>query len=341
MSVAHRFDIIAEKIHCTRTYKRNGAMVEDMGSGKYGVVYRRQGERCLLPISADYLAGADWESGKVRHCAVAVNQGMHGSGGEADAGVDFIRTLAADQAAGGSAFIDVNVDEFSTDNARRVQAVAWVIGLVQEACPVPVSVDSSNIEVLRAGLTACTDRERGRPMLNSVSLERVEGIELAREFDTVVVASAAGEAGLPSTVQERMDNLGRLIPLLREVGLGDDRFYIDPLVLPIATDPSNGKVCIDAITAIRETFGPRIHITGGFSNVSFGMPNRKLINQVFTHLCVQAGADSGIVDPLHINAKILGDLDTGSAGYQLARALLLGEDEFGMNYISASREGRI
>lgn len=341
MPAEKRFDIIAEKIHCTRTYKRDGAMVSDMGSGGHGVVYRKQGERRLMPIPEKYLASADWANGKVRHCAVAVNQGMRGEGAARDAGEDFIRALAEDQAAGGAAFIDVNVDQLSTDNHVRVDAVRYVIGLVEEACPAPVSVDSSNVDVLRAGLAACMDRDRGRPMLNSVSLERTDGIDLAREYDTVVVASAAGEAGLPSSVEERMANLARLMPLLKEAGRDDDRIYIDPLVLPIATDPGNGKGCLDAITAVRETYGPAVHITGGFSNVSFGMPNRKLINQVFAHLCVEAGADSGIVDPLHINAKILAGLDTGADSYGLASDLLLGKDEFGMNFITASREGRI
>lgn len=341
MAAEMRFDIIAEKIHCTRTYKRDGKMVEETGPGRYAVVYRKQGERCFLPISEAYLAGADWGSGKVRHCAVALNQGMHGDGADAEAGIDFVQALAAGQAASGSAFIDVNVDELSTDNDVRVKAVAWVVGLVQEACSVPLSIDSSNVEVLRAGLAACTDRKRGRPMLNSVSLERADGISLAREFDAVVIASAAGETGLPSSVQERMDNLARLVPMLRDAGLSDDQIYFDPLVLPIATDPGNGKGCIEAVAAIREAYGKDVHITGGFSNVSFGMPGRKLINQVFTRLCVEAGADSGIVDPLHINASILAGLDTSAEKYALARDLLLGEDEFGMNFITASREGRI
>lgn len=336
-----RFEIIAEKIHCTRTYKSTGVMVAELEPGRFGVAYRRDGEKRFLPIPEGYLSGADWEKGKVRHCAVAVDQGMKGSGPGQAAGIDFIQSMAHEQARQGAAYIDINVDEYSTDNDVRIDVVSWVAGLVQDACATPISVDSSNVEVLRAGLQACTDTGRGRPMVNSVSLERADAIALAAEFDVVVVASAAGEKGLPSTLEERMANLERLMPKLREVGLADGQVYIDPLVLPIATDASNGKSCIDAVAAIRKTYGPDIHITGGFSNVSFGMPNRKLINQVFTQLCVEAGADSGIVDPLHINASILADIDPEAEDIQLARDLLLGDDEFGMNYIAASREGRI
>ena len=71
------------------------------------------------------------------------------------------------------------------------------------------------------------------------------------------------------------------------------------------------------------------------------MPNRKLLNQVFTHLAIEAGADGGIVDPLQINAGILAKLDTHSTEFGLAKALLTGQDEFGMNYIAACRDGTI
>ena len=71
------------------------------------------------------------------------------------------------------------------------------------------------------------------------------------------------------------------------------------------------------------------------------MPNRKLINQVFTWLAVEAGADSGIVDPLQINDKMLQTVDTASEPFKLARALLTGEDLFGAEFITAHREGRL
>ena len=71
------------------------------------------------------------------------------------------------------------------------------------------------------------------------------------------------------------------------------------------------------------------------------MPNRKLINQVFTHLCTQRGLDGGIVDPIQINDKILAELDRASEQYKLTQAFLLGQDQFGMAYISAARSGRI
>jgi 5-methyltetrahydrofolate--homocysteine methyltransferase len=153
--------------------------------------------------------------------------------------------------------------------------------------------------------------------------------------------SAAGETSLPSSVEERLSNLDRLAARMRELGRPVDSFFIDPLVFPIASDGRNGLDFIRSVAAVRKQFGPSAHITGGFSNVSYGLPNRKLINEVFTWLARDAGADSGIVDPGQINGAVLDALDSESRGFKLARALLMNEDEFGMAFISASRDGEI
>jgi len=177
--------------------------------------------------------------------------------------------------------------------------------------------------------------------VNSVSLERAEAIGVAAAFKAVVIASAAGEKDLPSSVNERIANFDSLMPRLQAAGLKPGDIHADPLVFPISTDGLNGQRFLETVSAARRKYGPDIHIVAGLSNVSFGMPNRKLINQVFSWLAVEAGADGGIVDPMQINAGILSRLDPQSQGFKLARALLMGEDEFGMEYIGATRDGRI
>ncbi|MBN1675993.1 MAG: dihydropteroate synthase [Kiritimatiellae bacterium] len=331
---------IGENIHCTRVHKRGGkyAIAREDGSGV--IAYDAAGERRFLPIPRAFIDCADWENGKVRHCAVAIWQGLNGAEAERAAGADYIASLARAQEAAEAQYLDVNVDEFSTDDAEKAAAMTWAVAVVQRASTLPVSVDSSNTAILRAGLEAC-DRGRAKPMVNSVSLERAAAIPLAAEFGAVVIASAAGESGLPSTTEGRLANLAALMPMLKEAGFEADSIHVDPLVFPIATDSANGKALLEAVTAVRETYGATLHVGGGLSNVSFGMPNRKLINQVFAYLAVEAGADSGIVDPLQVNSQRLRELDTGSESFALAKALLLGEDEFGMNFIMASREGRI
>jgi 5-methyltetrahydrofolate--homocysteine methyltransferase len=178
-------------------------------------------------------------------------------------------------------------------------------------------------------------------MVNSVSLERPEAVGVAARFQAVVIASAAGATDLPATTDARLANIERLMPRLAEAGIAGPAVFVDPLVFPVATDSANGKAFLDAVAAIRARYGAGIHLTGGLSNVSFGMPNRKLINQVFTWLAVEAGADSGIVDPLQINRRTLEAVDIHAEAFRLARALLTGEDLFGTEYIAAHREGRL
>ena len=138
-----------------------------------------------------------------------------------------------------------------------------------------------------------------------------------------------------------MANIDAIYQILNAEGFQKADIHFDPLVFPISTDGQNGVRFLDTVKAIREKYGPEFHIVAGLSNVSFGMPNRKLINQVYTRLAVEAGADGGIVDPMQINTGILNGLDTESEPFALTKALLLGKDDFGMDYITASRDGRL
>lgn len=333
------FIAVGENIHCTRILKVGGKFVKAAGGG-HVIAYTADGGARELPVSPAFVGNADWEAGKLKHCAVAIWQGNYGSADGKRAGAHYVQAMAREQADAGATYLDVNVDEFSTDADERARAMKWTVETVQAAVAVPISVDSSNVAILRAGLQAC-DKARGRPMVNSVSLERPAAVDAAREFNAVVIASAAGEAGLPSNTAERLANLDRIVSRLRDGGMEPEAIHADPLVFPISTDSGNGKAFLEAVAAVRQRYGKAMHIVAGLSNVSFGMPGRKLINQVFARLAVEAGADGGIVDPLQINARTIAELDTAGEPFRLARALLLGEDEFGMEFITAAREGRI
>lgn len=335
-----KFIVVGENIHCTRILKRGGARIIENGAAGAAINFQHKGVKRLMPVPGSFLEGEDWKNGKIRHCAAAIWQGMYGKGEDQRAGIDYISALAAEQERCGASFLDVNVDEFSTDIEERTRAIQWTVKTAQAAASVPVSVDSSNERTLNAGLDAC-DPARGKPMINSISLERIGLLPLVAKRKPAVIASAAGESGLPCSAEERAGNIGKLMPELTGAGLTPGDIYVDPLVYTISTDPNNGKMFLDAVSAIRAEFGPRLHLLGGLSNVSFGMPNRALINKVFSLLCVEAGGDGGIVDPLQINAAALEAIDKKAEAFALARALLLGQDEFGMEFIAAHREGRI
>ncbi|MDO9542824.1 MAG: dihydropteroate synthase [Kiritimatiellia bacterium] len=335
-----QFIIIGENIHCTRVFKREGNLVGSAPDGRPAVIYDDSGKKKFLPIPEIILKGGDRENNKVKHCVAAIWQGMNGKEADRDAGLDYLRVMASKQEKAGATYLDINVDEYSLDLEERIRAMQWTAEVVQKASPLPLSIDSSNADIIRAGLQAC-DPQRVRPVVNSISLERLSLLKPVAEYKASVVASAAGEHGLPGTVEERIANFDRLIPKLLAVGIGYPAMHLDPLVYTISTDPINGKMFLETIAAARKKYDPAIHIIGGLSNVSFGMPSRKLINQVFAWLSVEAGGDGGIVDPLQINADILGKLDTAGEPFQLAKALLTGVDEFGMNFITAHREKRI
>ncbi|MCK5849480.1 MAG: dihydropteroate synthase [Kiritimatiellae bacterium] len=335
-----KFIAVGENIHCTRIYKVDGKYARPQADGRYAIEYTADGESKTMPVPEHFMKNADWEAGKVKHCAAAIWLGNNGNDEEKSAGIDYLRAAAKKQVSTGATYLDINVDEFSTDIEERVQLMRWVVGIVQDTVDIPISVDSSNLDILKAGLEAC-DKSRGRPMLNSVSLERPEAIALAAEHEAVIIASVAGEKDLPSSTKGRLENLSVLMPKLRNAGFQDEHIHIDPLVFPISTDSTNGIGFLESVSAIRKNYGDKIHIVAGLSNVSFGMPCRKLINQVFTWLAVEAGADGGIVDPLQISIDTLNTMDLNSDKFKLAKALLLGEDDFGMNFITASREGKL
>ena len=108
--------------------------------------------------------------------------------------------------------------------------------------------------------------------------------------------------------------------------------------MPVSVDTLNPGYVIEAVRILRAELGPGYHFAPGLSNVSFGLPRRPLINQVFAKLCLAAGCDGGIVDPVQINDGVLSSLDLGFGAPALARELLEGRDEFGLDWISAYRE---
>lgn len=332
--------IVGENIHCTRIRLTSGKFVAKLPDGRSALVFQSGGKAQHLPIPEAVVAGAEWQGGKVRHMAVAMWQGLHGQAADRAAGVAYLTAMAQEQAAHGAHFLDLNVDEFSMDQEEKLRVVAWAAGILQQATPLPLSIDSSNADILKAGLAAC-DRSRGKPMINSVSLERAASIPVAAAAGAKVIAGATGASSMPESVADRLANIAALMNQLQAHGFAREDIYLDPLVFPVSVNSNNGTAVLEAIRELRKTYGPAIHFAPGLSNVSFGLPKRNVINQVFAYLCLKEGCDGGIVDPMQINDLVFQKLDTASEPFRLAKELLLGQDEFGMNYITAARDGTV
>jgi 5-methyltetrahydrofolate--homocysteine methyltransferase len=214
-----------------------------------------------------------------------------------------------------------------------------VVGAVSS---VPLSIDSSDSAVMEVGLDL-VDRSwsnGGPPLLNSAAADRQDVLDLAASRGCPVVLSSTGET-MPSGTEERMIRAIEMIELATAHGLALRDLYIDPLVIPIGVDAEAGAHYLEAVRQLRDRYGWELHITGGVSNVSFGMPARRLISDVFLDLCVQAGQDSGIVDPVAADLAAALAPDREAEAYRLAADLLTGADAFGVEFIDAFRSGRL
>ena len=336
------FIVIGENIHTTRVLRRKGSRISDLADGSQAVNYRtRSGEVRFLPIPEAIRTTQDFEEGRVKHVQIAVRAAMAGGAGAAE-GLRYLQRLAQRQEDAGAHFLDLNVDEISLRLEDQQETMGWLVRTIRSASRLPLSIDSSNVDIIRAGLQAWRDGSNGaRGLLNSASLERLDALDLAREFDVQVIVTAAGESGMPNDTAERVANASRVVDAALQRGIPAADIYVDPLVFPIAVDQEFGNHCLDAIRELRERYGADLHITGGFSNVSFGMPQRRLINDVFLRLAIDAGADSGILDPVTSHIDSVMGLDRGSRRYRMAADLLLGRDQYCASFIRAHRKGEL
>jgi cobalamin-dependent methionine synthase I len=333
------FIIVGENVHTTRVVMRKGKLVSEKDDGSAVVRYTTfDGDKRQLPISESAKKTQDYEEGRVKHIKVAVQAAMSGDAASASDGAEYLKRQIQKQVEAGADYLDVNVDEISIKLEDQLAAMDWLVRFVQRETDVPVSVDSSNIDVIRSGLQAW-DASGGRPMLNSASLERLDALDLAVEYKARVIVTAAGESGMPSNTEERVTNASRMVDSGLDRGLALDDLFVDPLIFPISVDGRFGPHSLDAIRTLREKYGEEIHITGGFSNVSFGIPSRKWINDVFIMLAVEAGADSGIIDPVGSKPAEIFKIDRDSTPYKLSEDAIMGRDEHCANYLTAWRRG--
>ena len=334
-----KFIVVGENIHCTRIVKSGGKRSTKLPDGSEGVTFQYNGEDRVLPVPSDWAKLSPvYNEGKIRHIALAIYHAYEGKSEEnRKVGEDYLCWAAERQIEREATFLDVNVDEYSYDPAVTSEIMKWLVTYLSERYEMPLSIDSSNINTLTAGLECC--RKDIVPMVNSVSLEREDAVEIIMQYKAHAIVSAAGKKGLPSSVDERLANFAAIIEILDKAGMERSNMHLDSLVLPISVDSSNGKNFLESAAKAKEKF-EGVNLTGGLSNVSFGMPKRKLLNLVFTWLFVEAGGNGGIIDPVQMSPADVAVLDPETESFKLARAVLEGTDMYGINYISAYRAGK-
>ncbi len=239
----------------------------------------------------------------------------------------FIRGLALEQVNAGADYLDVN----GGHPTREAEVMDWLLDLVQETTPAPVSVDSSSPEVVRAALKRLA---RTKPLVNSITLERermATYLDLVAEHECGVVALLMSDEGVPKGVDDRKRRAEQLVTaLMDDAGKSPDEIYLDPAFLTLYTEERAGLDVLEALRWIRATW-PEIHITGGLSNASYGLPKRRWINQAYLMMAMVHGMDSVIIDPTV----------EGTMALVRAAEVVLGRDPMGMAYMSAERDGSL
>lgn len=222
----------------------------------------------------------------------------------------------------GAVVLDVNVGAAGVD---EVKLLPEAVRIVQDTVGVPISIDSSNPQALAAALQTC----QGRPLVNSVTGEKArleKVLPVVAEYGAAVIGLCMGDGGIPDTAEGRFTIAEQILEAAQAAGLAVEDILFDPLAMTVGANHQAVQVTTETAQLIREKLGA--NMTVGASNASHGMPDRELLNTVFLTGFIQAGVNAPICNPLK-NALAVRAID-----------LMLGRDEWGMNYIQTYRQAQ-
>ncbi len=236
--------------------------------------------------------------------------------------LDIVREDAAKQTEAGAGIIDVNVGAVEVD---EVEMLPRAVKVVMEASDQPICIDSANPAAIKAALEVYPHKA----LINSVngeekSLEEV--LPLVRESGSAVVCLTMDEDGIPDNVQKRFEIAEKILERAESLGIKREDLVFDCLVMPNSINSDSAKITLETQNRVAREFGTSI--TGGYSNISFGMPDRDLLNIHFLTMGIINGLCAPIADPL-----IKGIFKAVKAADFLA-----GRDQYGMNYIKSHRK---
>ncbi len=237
-----------------------------------------------------------------------------------------IQSLAKRQVEAGAHWIDVNAGAFPTDEVEKLR---WLIDTIRQVTDAPLSIDSPRPAAVEAGLAVAGNE----PFLNSISAESERYktlIPFVLKYNARVVALSMDDNGMTDDMTKVWEVADGLIKHLEDDGVPPDHIFVDPLIRPVSTNGEYGMGALAVVERI-STAHPLVHKTCGLSNISFGLPKRKLVNQIFVAMAIARGMDSAIVDPL--DPRMMANI--------LVAEALSGRDQFCMGYITADREGKL
>jgi len=314
-------DIIGENFNTTRRLRTTSPRIKKDGDN-VGVTYPgRDGETRVLDVTAIWPKDATaLRRFQVPHVAHAVRT----------KNVDYLTWVIRSQIDAGANIIDLCVDEISVNPDERHDCMRWLVPVAQGIADVTYAIDSSDPNTVLAGLEKY-DVSKSRPAINSVNLEegRQVLIEIAGKYNALLFANASGRESMPQDAEQRVANLAQIMELMDKSNVPMTDRYLDPLAFPVGAGSEFSLHYLDAVKEIRKRY-PDVHIFGGHSNTSFGLPQRKIVNNAFIVLAILAGCDTLMIDPIMNPPQAYVE-------FRLAADVLLNKDEFAMRYISHFR----
>ena len=234
--------------------------------------------------------------------------------------LDIVRSEALAQAQAGADILDVNVGTFGVD---EVTLLPQAVQAVMDTIDIPLCIDSNNPAALEAALKIY----KGKPLINSVSGEEhslTRVLPMVKEYGAAVVGLVQDDEGIPKDAGRRVSIAHKIIERAEAAGISRENIVIDCLAFAVGADTSSGPAVIEAIRRIKAELG--VNMTLGASNVSFGLPDRELLNNAFVAMAIAAGITCLITDAAKVRPAIV------------ATDLILGRDRHARRYIEAYRQ---
>jgi 5-methyltetrahydrofolate--homocysteine methyltransferase len=226
------------------------------------------------------------------------------------------------QVEAGAQVLDVNAGVPGADEPALLRGA---VQAVMEVVDVPLCIDTANPEALGAALAVYP----GKALINSTTAEEkmmTRVLPLAKKYGAAVIGVITDENGIPATPEARLEAARKLVARAGEYGVPPEDIVIDCLALTVGADHNAGKITLDSMQLVRKELGVNLNL--GASNVSFGLPDRKIINVAYLALAIARGLTTAITDPT------VSEIQTTL----LACDLLMGRDEYAMRWIKAYRK---
>ena len=222
-----------------------------------------------------------------------------------------------------AAYIDLNAAAMMD---KEIATLLWAIPEIQRAVKTPLALDTPNPEAMEAALKI----HQGRALLNSLSGESASlnaMVPLIRRFRPCVIALCLDKEGPPENADIAVSRAHHMVEILLSAGLHTEDIFIDPLVRPLGVDHQSGALFLDSVARIKSAL-PGTKTIGGISNLSFGLPQRRLLNRTLLVLAMAKGLDAAICDPLDVDLQAV----------LTATQALLGQDPSLKKYLAFVRE---